>query len=205
MLIGAANVAMKGAHRTARSSSRRPPRSSELSTRMPKPWLSAGSKSAGGPASSSSTRQGAAARLVLIVVAFIGVRHSPLCYRARRFTTPTDSVAAARSNVAPEMLRALTRTVLFVQAKAVRSMYRVERTVTAAPDPPRREPVTVTSVSEVAPLDSDGRSQDTSTASSRIPTGAEGQAALQAPPHEVGAALDAFEVLVTAPDGSDYL
>ena len=69
----------------------------------------------------------------------------------------------------------------------------------------RREPVTVTSVSEVAPLDSDGRSQDTSTASSRIPTGAEGQAALQAPPHEVGAALDAFAVLVTAPDGSDYL
>ncbi len=140
MLIGAANVAMKGAHRTARSSSRRPPRSSELSTRMPKPWLSAGSKSAGGPASSSSTRQGAAARLVLIVVAFIGVRHSPLCYRARRFTTPTDSVASARSNFAPEMLRALTRTVLFVQAKAVRSMYRVERTVTAAPDPPAASP-----------------------------------------------------------------
>ena len=31
----------------------------------------------------------------------------------RRFTTHTDSVAAARSNVAPEMFRAITRTVLF--------------------------------------------------------------------------------------------
>lgn len=30
----------------------------------------------------------------------------------RRFTTPTDSVAAARSTVAPEMFRAITRTVL---------------------------------------------------------------------------------------------
>ena len=31
----------------------------------------------------------------------------------RRFATPTDSVAAARSNVAAEMFRAMTRTVLF--------------------------------------------------------------------------------------------
>ena len=37
---------------------------------------------------------------------------------ARRFTTPTDSVAAARSNVAPEMFRAITRTVLLVREKA---------------------------------------------------------------------------------------
>jgi len=36
----------------------------------------------------------------------------------RRFTTPTDSVAAARSNVAPEKFRAITRTVLLVQENA---------------------------------------------------------------------------------------
>jgi len=44
---------------------------------------------------------------------------------ARRFTTPTDSVAvAARSNVAPEKFRAITRTVLLVQAKAASWMNR---------------------------------------------------------------------------------
>ncbi len=42
--------------------------------------------------------------------------------------TCADSVAAARSNVAPEIFRAITRTVLLVQAKAVRSIKRVELT-----------------------------------------------------------------------------
>jgi len=36
----------------------------------------------------------------------------------RRFTIPTDSVAVARSNVAPEIFRAITRTVLLVRKKA---------------------------------------------------------------------------------------
>ncbi len=39
-------------------------------------------------------------------------------HATRRFTTPTDSVAAARSNVAPEMFRAITRTVLLVRKNA---------------------------------------------------------------------------------------
>ncbi len=53
---------------------------------------------------------------------FLADRHHGI----RRFTTCTDSVAAARSNVAPEIFRAITRTALLVQAKAVRSLKRVE-------------------------------------------------------------------------------
>ena len=44
----------------------------------------------------------------------------------RRFATRTDSVAAARSNVAAEMLRAITRTVLFDHTAASSSMNRVD-------------------------------------------------------------------------------
>jgi len=44
----------------------------------------------------------------------------------RRFPTPTDKVTAARSNVAPEMFRAITRTVLFDQTAALSSMNRVD-------------------------------------------------------------------------------
>ena len=43
-----------------------------------------------------------------------------------RFATPTDSVAAARSNVAAEMFRAITRTVLFDHTAASSSMNRVD-------------------------------------------------------------------------------
>ena len=38
-------------------------------------------------------------------------------YGTLRFVTPTDSVAAAKSNVSPEIFRAITRTVLLVQGK----------------------------------------------------------------------------------------
>ena len=47
---------------------------------------------------------------------------------ARRFATPTDRAAAARSNVAPEMFRAITRTLLFDQTAASSSMNRVDNT-----------------------------------------------------------------------------
>ena len=60
----------------------------------------------------------------------------------RRFATPTDSVAAVRSILVPEMFRAITRTALFVQAKAVRSVNRVELTSDAWAISPCRDPVT---------------------------------------------------------------
>ena len=63
----------------------------------------------------------------------------------RRFTTPTDSVAAARSNVAAEMCRAITRTVLFDQTAASISMKRVDDTNDACARSPARAPFTVTS------------------------------------------------------------
>ena len=47
-------------------------------------------------------------------------------YGTRRFVTPTDSVPATRSNVAPEMFRAITRTVLFDHTAASSSMNRVD-------------------------------------------------------------------------------
>ena len=65
--------------------------------------------------------------------------------------TPTDSVAAARSNVAPEMFRAITRTVLFDHTAASSSMNRVDDNSDACGNSPARAPVTVTSITEVAP------------------------------------------------------
>ena len=47
-------------------------------------------------------------------------------YGTRRLTTCADSVVAARSNVAPEMFRAITRTVLFDHTAASSSMNRVD-------------------------------------------------------------------------------
>ena len=76
-------------------------------------------------------------------------RNSP--YATLRFTTPTESVAAARSNVAPEMLRAITRTVLFDHTAALSSMNRVDETSDACARSPARAPLTVTSISVVAP------------------------------------------------------
>ena len=56
----------------------------------------------------------------------------------RRFVTPTYSVAAARSNVAPEMFRAITRTVLFDHPAASNSMNRVDDTSDAFARSPAR-------------------------------------------------------------------
>jgi hypothetical protein len=92
-------------------------------------------------------------------------------YKSRRFVTATDSVAGLRSKVAPgEMLRAITRTVLLVQAAASSSMKRVEE-ASAAPARSRCwHPVTVTSSRLVPPGAKLGRSQETSAANSRWPT-----------------------------------
>gem|GEM_PF-748813 len=87
----------------------------------------------------------------------------------RRFVTPTDSVAAARSNVAPEMFRAITRTVLFDQTAALSSMNRVDDTSDACARSLARAPLTETSISDVARGAKLGRSQDTSAANSRCP------------------------------------
>jgi hypothetical protein len=87
----------------------------------------------------------------------------------RRFATPTDSVAAARSNVAPEMFRAITRTVLFDHTAASSSMNRVDDTSDAAARSPARAPFTVTSINDVTPGARLGRSQDTSAPNSRRP------------------------------------
>lgn len=51
------------------------------------------------------------AALPLPVEMSVADRH----HGTRRFVTPTDSVAAARSNVAPEIFRAVTRTLLLDQ------------------------------------------------------------------------------------------
>lgn len=56
----------------------------------------------------------------------------------RRFTTPTDSFVAARSNVAPEMFRVITRTVLFDHTAASSSMNRVGDTSDACARSPAR-------------------------------------------------------------------
>ncbi len=99
-----------------------------------------------------------------------------IAHGTRLFTTCTDSVAAARSNVAPEIFRAMTRTVLLVQANAVRSVNRVELTSDAYAISPCRHPITVTSVSAVAPVAIEGRSQATPAWNSRVPIGTAGQA-----------------------------
>jgi hypothetical protein len=53
--------------------------------------------------------------------------------RIRRSVTATDSIAAPRSKVEPEMLRASTRTVLFDQTAASSSMKRVEEASDTSP------------------------------------------------------------------------
>jgi len=97
-------------------------------------------------------------------------------HATRRFDTPTDSVAATRLNVAPEIFRAITRTVSSDQAAVLSSMNRVDHTGGACAKSPVHAPLTLTSISEVAPGARLGRSQDTAAANSRCPTGAEGQA-----------------------------
>jgi len=116
-------------------------------------------------------------------------------------------VAAARSNVVPEMFRVIIRTMLLDHTAASSSMNRVDDTSDASVRSPARAPLTVTSISVVAPGAKLGRSQDTPAANSRCPDcGSSGVPfSARVPPDEVGAALDAFEVMVTAPSGSDYL
>lgn len=75
---------------------------------------------------------------------------TPQHHGTRRFTTPTDSVAAARSNVAPEMFPAITRTALFDHTAALGSMNRVDETNDACARSPARAPFAVTSSSDVA-------------------------------------------------------
>ena len=57
----------------------------------------------------------------------------------RRFATLTDSVAAARSNVAAEMFRAITRTVLFDDTAASSLMNRVDDTLAVSTRPINEE------------------------------------------------------------------
>jgi hypothetical protein len=93
-------------------------------------------------------------------------------YGTLRFVTCTDSVAAARSKVAEgEMLRAITRTVLVVQAAASSSTKRVEEASAASARSPCRQPGTVTSSRRVAPGAKFGRSQAASAARRYSPDG----------------------------------
>jgi len=92
-----------------------------------------------------------------------------LAHGTRGFATPTDSVAAARSNVAPEIFRAMIRTVLIDHTAASSSMNRGDDTSDADARLPARAPLTVTSISDVAPGARLGRFQDTSAANSRCP------------------------------------
>jgi len=74
------------------------------------------------------------------------------------------------------MFRTITRTVLFDQAAVLSSMNRVDHTGGACARSPVHAPLTLTSISEVAPGARLGRSHDTSAVNFRCPTGAEGQA-----------------------------
>ncbi|WP_431285603.1 hypothetical protein ACQW02_12705 [Humitalea sp. 24SJ18S-53] len=56
------------------------------------------------------------------------VQQSGWRHGIRRFVTPTDSVAAAKSNVTAEMFRAITSTVLFDHTAASSSMNRIDET-----------------------------------------------------------------------------
>ena len=67
------------------------------------------------------------------------------------------------------MFLVITRTVLFDQTAASSSMNRVEDTSDACARSPARAPLSVTSISDVAPGARLGRSQDTSAANSRYP------------------------------------
>jgi hypothetical protein len=89
----------------------------------------------------------------------------------RCFVTLTDSVASAWSNVAVETFRAIKRTVLFDHTAASSSMKRIEDTSDAFARSPVRAPLAVTSIDDVAPGARLGRSQATSAANSRCPTG----------------------------------
>ena len=86
-----------------------------------------------------------------------------------QFTTPTDSVTAARSNAAPEMFHSITRSKLYGHTAALSSMNRVDDTSDTSARSPARPTLTVTSISDVAPGARPGRSKDTSAAKFRFP------------------------------------
>lgn len=86
-------------------------------------------------------------------------------YGTRRLTAPTDGVAVARWNVAPEMFRAMTRKVLFDHTAASSSMNRADDAIDAWARAPARAPFTVTSTFAVAPGPRFGRPQLVSSAS----------------------------------------
>jgi hypothetical protein len=90
-------------------------------------------------------------------------------YGTRRLATPTDSVAAAKANVAPEMVRVITRTVLFDHTAASSSMNRVDDTSDALASSPACAPFIATSSGAVVPGAYLGKSQDASVANSRRP------------------------------------
>jgi hypothetical protein len=106
-----------------------------------------------------------------------GGRHTPsqgrcslrTAVRAPAASPPLPIALPQPSNVAPEMFRAITLTVLFDQTAASISMNRVDDTSDACARSPARAPFTVTSSSDVAPGARLGRSQDTSVANSRRP------------------------------------
>jgi hypothetical protein len=85
--------------------------------------------------------------------------------------TATDSVAAPRSKVAPETLRASTRTVLLLHVKALSSMKRVEEASDASARSPCRAPGTVMFTRCTALAPRFGKSCGISTVNSRWPTG----------------------------------
>jgi len=63
---------------------------------------------------------------------------------SRRLATASDTVAAPRSNAEPEALRAITPTVLLLQADASSSIKRVEEVSDASARSPCRTPGTAT-------------------------------------------------------------
>ena len=81
----------------------------------------------------SSAAGDAAGLIVLRNCLLTNQRHGNL-----RFTTPTDSIVATRSNVAVEIFRSITRTVLFDHPAALSSMNRVDDTSDACARSPAR-------------------------------------------------------------------
>ena len=73
--------------------------------------------------------------------------------------TSTDRVAAARSNVAAQMFRAITRIVLFDRISASSSTKRVDDTGAAGASSPARAAFALTSISAFDPSARSGRSQ----------------------------------------------
>lgn len=87
-------------------------------------------------------------------------------YGARRFFAVNESVATPGSIAVGEIFLAMTRTALLDQVAASSLMNRVDDTSDTEARPPALAPLTVTSISDVAPGARLGRSQDASATSS---------------------------------------